>query len=201
MRNLQTVLFLGLLGMTLAAGCTLTTSTGDATGGQGGNDAAGSGGTTTVGGTTSTATGATSGTTSTATAFTANDCTAAGTKVPTTAPDISQACVACFYGTTGCPDAVACENKSGCMTKARAVMECVRLYYLYNQNVMTRADLEACQDGSLTAPPLDSGSITGVVSTNPNSWLGANIVTDEEMAAVQLISVDCATDCNAVPVD
>ncbi len=196
MRNLQIVLFLGLLGMTLAAGCTLTTSTGDATGGEGGSDTTGSGGTTTVGGTTSTATGGVAGTTTIATAFTANDCTAAGATVPTTAPDVLPTCVACFYGAAGCVDAVACENKSGCMTKVRAVMECAQLYFLYNINSVVDTDVEACQDGSLTAPPLDSGTTAGVVSTDPKAWLGASIQTDEEMAAIQVLAIDCATSCN-----
>jgi hypothetical protein len=199
MRNLQYFLFLSLFGLSLTTGCTITTSDTVAKGGdgggsseEGGNSAKGGtsaqGGSSSHGGTSSTVGGATS------TPFTAADCTAAAATVPATVPDVTPACIACLYG-TGCTEAVACENTATCMPQVRSVLECVRLYFRYSDDTALPEFVEACQDGSLTAPPAQSDSVA-VVSQDPGAWLGASISTDQGRAVVQVLAFDCAIACN-----
>ena len=204
MRNLQKSFFLGLFGMLLAAGCTITTSDGGGNGGESGNwwdevggttakgGATATGGTTTTGGTN--ATGGVAGTTTTTPAFTTANCAAAATTVPASIPDVTTACIACMYGANGCADAVACENKPGCMATIRAVLECNQLYYLYNTEVVVVDDVDACQGGSLTAPPAGADQVT-VKSSDPKAWNGAEVSTTEEMDMVTTLSNDCTVAC------
>jgi hypothetical protein len=189
MRNLQTVLFLSLFGMTLAAGCTVTTTDGNAKGGEGGEDTTAVGGSSAFGGSSATA-GGTAGTTTTTTAFTAADCTAAGAAVPAATPDITEACIDCIYS-TACAQAVVCHNAGTCMTSTLKALECIELYYLY-YSYADSDSVQACQDGTLTSgdTPADLTGVT-VKSTDAGAWLGA-LVPVSGTAVVQ----ECALQCH-----
>jgi hypothetical protein len=187
MRNLQSVLFLSLFGMTLAAGCTVTTTDGNAKGGEGGADTTAVGGSSASGGTSSTASG---GTTATTTAFTAADCTAAGAAVPAATPDITAACIDCIYS-TACAQAVVCHNAGTCMASTFKALECIELYYLY-YSYADADSVQACLDGTLTAAdtPADLTGVT-VKSTDAGAWLGA-LVPVNGTAVVN----ECALQCH-----
>jgi hypothetical protein len=197
MRNLKCFLFLGLIGLSLTAGCTITTS--DAKGGNGGDATEGgsnsvggnaSGGKTGVGGA-----GAVGGTTA-VTPFSAADCTAAATVALPTAPDVTAACITCLY-TKACPEAVACRNDSTCMSQVVPALECAQLYYYYNEETVLTDQVAACQTGELTTPPAGAEGIA-IVSTDPNAWLGAPVEATGTDLMMKLVEV-CPTDCSLAP--
>jgi hypothetical protein len=198
MRNLQYFFFfLGLFGLSLTAACTVTTS--DSKGGNGGEATEGGASNTggkASGGNSSGGASAVGGTTATTTPFTAADCTTAATVLPTSAPDVTAACITCLY-TKACPEAVACQNDSACMSQIVPALECVQLYYYYAESTVLPEQVAACQTGELTAPPTGADSIA-IVSTDPKAWLGAMLGEAANDLMAKLVE-QCSTDCSVAP--
>jgi hypothetical protein len=188
MRNLQHLLFLGLVGLVPTPGCTVTTSSTDSSfGGDanvGGSTTGSGGAAVTSGGTssvTSSVAGATTGgaasSTSTTAAFAETDCQAAGLVAPTgTIADVKPACIACLYSTTttttSCVDAVACHNEAGCVAAALKALECIQL----NSTYLGYADPdveETCMEGQGVTPAATPDMT--VASTDPTAWAGAAV--------------------------
>jgi hypothetical protein len=204
MRSLQRSLFLGLFAMTLASGCTITTTEGNISdGGDGGADvgAGGTKATTTApnGGTgavAGAAAGGTSAATTAAPSFTAADCAASAAAVPAAYPDITPACIACVYGANSCTDAVTCHNTDSCLPQTLKALECIRLFWLVNEAFASEDDVQSCQDTTSTGVP--AGSTVVPLSTDPNAWKGATVVPSDSVASIQLnILTNCAVECNA----
>lgn len=198
MRN-QIILFLGLFGMTLAAGCTITTTDDLGKGGSAGDDDGtggkqATGGTSSAGGTSSTGgTTATAGAAGTTTpAFTSAQCATAAATVPASAPDVTPTCINCIY-TTACSQAVACHNDGNCMSSTLKALECIRLYFVYN-SIADAESVQACQEGKLTNASIPTDAATAVpnqASTDPGAWLGAEVP-----AKGTAVVAECPVECN-----
>ncbi|HEY5958257.1 MAG TPA: hypothetical protein VIV60_16950 [Polyangiaceae bacterium] len=202
MRILQRSFFLGLFAMTLAGGCTITTTDGvDNTGGEGGADMS-TGGTkattAATGGATSVAGAATGGTTAgtTTPAFTAAECAANATVVPAAYPDILPACIACVYGTSTCTDTVACHNSGTCWTEMLQILECTQLMWLANGEFADPDSAQSCSDMSSTGMP--AGATVTPISTDPNAWKGVTAMPSDVNASIHNnILLNCGVECNA----